>query len=153
MLETDGGVSRATFQIAYNGPATADHSMDVQQLGPALLSVGDLCREANAVIYGPDAPNVNVHVRANFEEGCFDITFDLLKAIKEVTDLVKYEEVNDAKELLEWIGLIGAGSVGICGSLWEFLNRHYPDDLQVCGDHPPVPPSRELYSLCSHPMA
>ncbi len=33
------------------------------------------------------------------------------------------------------------------------LNRHYPDDFQVCGDHTPVPPSRELYSLCSHPMA
>ena len=33
------------------------------------------------------------------------------------------------------------------------LNRHYPDDLQVYGDHTPVPPSRELYSLCSHPMA
>ena len=32
-------------------------------------------------------------------------------------------------------------------------NRHYPDDLQVCRDHTPVPPSRELYSLCSHPMA
>ena len=84
MSETEGGVSRGVFQIAYNGPATADHSMDVQQLGPALLSVGDLCREANTVIYGPDAPDVNVHVRANFEEGCFDITFDLLKAVKEV---------------------------------------------------------------------
>ena len=35
----------------------------------------------------------------------------------------------------------------------ELLTRHYPDDLQVCGDHTSVPPSRELYSLCSHPMA
>ena len=33
------------------------------------------------------------------------------------------------------------------------LNRHCPDDLQVCGDHTPVPPPRELYPLCSHPMA
>ena len=33
------------------------------------------------------------------------------------------------------------------------LNRHCPDDLQVCGDHTPVPPSREPYPLCSHPMA
>ena len=33
------------------------------------------------------------------------------------------------------------------------INRHFPDNLQVCGDHIPVPPSRELYSLCSHPMA
>ncbi len=25
------------------------------------------------------------------------------------------------------------------------LIRHFPDDLQVCGDHAPVPPSKELY--------
>ena len=31
--------------------------------------------------------------------------------------------------------------------------RHYPDDLQVCGNHTPVPPSKELYPVGSHPMA
>ena len=31
--------------------------------------------------------------------------------------------------------------------------RHCPDDLQVCGDHTPVRPSRELFSLCSHSLA
>ena len=117
MPEHDDGVSRVTFQIAYDGPAMAEHSMDVQQLGPALLSVGDLCREANAVIYGPDSPDVNVRVRANFEDGCFDITFDLMKAITEVASLVKTPEVGDAKNLLEWLGLVGGAPV----SLWAFL--------------------------------
>lgn len=121
MPEHDENTSRATFQIAYNGPATARHSMDVQQLGPALLSVGDLCREANVVIYGPDAPDVNVHVRANFEEGCFDIIFDLIQTITEVSTLIRTSEVADAKSLLEWIGLIGGGSTAICTSLWAFL--------------------------------
>ena len=121
MPEHDENTSRATFQIAYNGPATARHSMDVQQLGPALLSVGDLCREANIVIYGPDAPAVNVHVRANFEEGCFDIIFDLIQTITEVSTLIRTSEVADAKSLLEWIGLIGGGSTAICTSLWAFL--------------------------------
>ena len=114
-------MSRSTFQIAYDGPATAGHSMDVQQLGPALLSIGDLCRESNAVIYGPDAPDVNVHVKANFEEGCFDITFDLIKNITEVAALIKTEEADDAKTLLEWIGLVGGGSATIGTSLWGFL--------------------------------
>ena len=127
MPEHDENTSRATFQIAYNGPATARHSMDVQQLGPALLSVGDLCREANVVIYGPDAPDVNVHVRANFEEGCFDIIFDLIQTIPEVVKFIRTSEVADAKSLLEWIGLIGGGSLidggstAICRSLWAFL--------------------------------
>lgn len=114
-------MSRSTFQIVYDGPATAGHSMDVQQLGPALLSIGDLCRESNAVIYGPDAPDVNVHVKANFEEGCFDITFDLIKTITEVAALIKTAEADDAKTLLEWIGLVGGGSATIGTSLWGFL--------------------------------
>ena len=121
MPDIEEGMSRVTFQIAYGGPATARHSMDVQLLGPALLSVGDLCREANAVIFGPDAPDVNVRVRANFEEGCFDITFDLIQIAKDVTSLVKTAEFTDAKTLLEWIGLVGGGSTTICGSLWAFL--------------------------------
>ena len=95
--------------------------MDVQQLGPALLSIGDLCRESSAAIYGPDAPDVNVHVKANFEDGCFDITFDLIQTIKEVVSILKTDEVGDAKTLLEWIGLVGGGSATACTSLWAFL--------------------------------
>ena len=95
--------------------------MDVQQLGPALLSVGDLCREANAAVYGSDAPDVNVHVRANFEEGCFDITFDLIQAMKEISTIIKTSKAVDAKTLLEWLGLIGGGSTTVSGSLWAFL--------------------------------
>ncbi len=33
------------------------------------------------------------------------------------------------------------------------LYRHFPDDLQVCRDHTPVPPSREQSFLRSQPMA
>ena len=121
MPEPDDGTSRAAFQIAYDGSATAAHSMDVQLLGPALLSVGDLCREANAVIYGPDAPDVNVRVRANFEEGCFDISFDFVQALKDVGTLVRTAEVADAKTLLEWIGLVGGPPTALGTSLWGFL--------------------------------
>lgn len=120
ILRDDDPMSQATFQIAYDGPAMRGHSMDVQQLGPALLSVGDLCREANRVINGEDAAKVNVKVRANFEERCFDITFDLIQWFQEVKDLMKADEAADAKLLLEWIGLIGGGTTGAYGLL-QFL--------------------------------
>ena len=32
------------------------------------------------------------------------------------------------------------------------ISRHCPDDLQACGDHTPVPPSRERYFFRSQPM-
>ena len=61
-----------------------------------------------------------------------------------------------AQKLNEWVKRFERDSgvrAGVPSEVAERLNRHYPDDLQVCGDHTPVPPSRELYSLCSHPMA
>ena len=33
------------------------------------------------------------------------------------------------------------------------INRHSPDDIQLRGNCTGVPPPRELYPLCSHPMA
>ena len=47
MPEPDGGTSRAAFQIAYDGPATAAHSMDVQLLGAACKTLIDSERRKN----------------------------------------------------------------------------------------------------------
>ena len=120
-MADDEQVSSAAFQIAYDGPAMAGNSMDVQQLGPALLAIGDLCREASVAINGPHATEVNVLVRANFDEGCFDITFDLVQVVKEIFSIIKTPEAADAKTLLEWIGLIGTGSTVAGYSLFALL--------------------------------
>ncbi len=159
-------MSHATFQIAYDGPAMAAHSMDVQQLGPALLSVGDLCREASRVINGEDAAKINVKVRANFEEKCFDIIFDLIQLYREVTGLIKTEEAADAKELLEWIGLV-AGATGVDGLLgflkWKRGRRiksvrpnitsgkETTYNITIEGDGNTVEISSEVYNLFRSP--
>ena len=35
----------------------------------------------------------------------------------------------------------------------SWCTRHFPDDLQVCGDHTRLPPPRERHPFRSHPMA
>ncbi len=120
ILQSFRDMTQESFQIAYDGPDMTEHSMDVQQLGPALLSVGDLCREAHRVVNGDDVANVNVRVRANFDEGCFDITFDLIQIFQHVTELIKSDDAADAKQLLEWIGLISGGGATV-GGLIGFL--------------------------------
>jgi hypothetical protein len=48
--------SRADFQLVYDGDALSDHTMDVDELAPALLAVGTLCREANRILNGFNEP-------------------------------------------------------------------------------------------------
>jgi hypothetical protein len=109
-------MSRADFQLAYDGEALRDHAMDVDELAPALLAVGNLCHEANRILNEGRA-EVAVRVRADFERKCFDIHFELIQSLYEqVKTLLGDDHVTTAKTLLEWIGLLGpTGTLSLFG--------------------------------------
>src|SRR5271165_7582691 len=111
-------MSEADFQLAYDGEALRDHAMEVDELEPALLAVGNLCREINRVLNG-DRADVSVRVRADFERKCFDIYFQLVQSIYEqVKAFLDDDRVETAKKILEWIGLLGGPSaIGLFGFL------------------------------------
>ena len=114
-------MSRRTFEIAYAGPAPDDHSMDVQELAPALLAVGQLIRESNTVLNGKTA-SVKVLVASDFEHKCFNINFELVQTIyDQLKTLIGSEDVKSAKDILEWLGiLVGTPAMGAY-SLWKLL--------------------------------
>lgn len=70
--------STATFTISYEGPALQDGRMDVRDLAPALLALGDLLHEAGEAA-SPDAPTVNLDIRA-FREGSFIVDLEVVVA-------------------------------------------------------------------------
>jgi hypothetical protein len=48
-------MSSATITIAYDGPALRYHAMDVRDLAPAMLGVGQLFDAANSALNGENA--------------------------------------------------------------------------------------------------
>lgn len=117
-------MSKATFHVLYDGPALANHEMNVRDLAPALLALGQLLEETNAAVNDGKA-KVSVQVRASFKTGCFGIELEVVQSlIQQIHLAFSTESVANAKSLLEWIGLIwdtAAKTAGTIGSLIVFL--------------------------------
>ena len=103
----------AQFTIAYDGEALKEHRIDVRDLAPALLGIGQAVENANSCING-DRAEVRVTVRANQRSGSFIIDFDLLQSFaKQVSAFLTSNPVTAAANLSELIGFSGkvVGSV------------------------------------------
>lgn len=105
-------MSTVDFQLAYDGEDVRGHSMDVQELAPALLALGNLIRDANTQLNGENS-KVRVLVQSDFEHKCFNVHFEVVQSIlSQLSDMLGDHRIHNAKELLEWLGLIGVLPAG-----------------------------------------
>lgn len=114
--------SRVRTTIRYDGPALADHEIDVQQLAPALLALAEIVQIANRKFNG-DAAAMRVLVKTDVEQHCFQIDVHLVQSLfDQARTLLGKEDVKTAKEIAEWVGLIGG--TGLFGLLaWLFAKK------------------------------
>lgn len=106
------------FSISYDGEALAQHTMDVRDLAPALISLGQSFERANTLLNG-DRASVSLSVRAT-QPGSFEISLILDQLFDRASDVLCGDLMTSAfvlKELL--IGGRGGGIVGLI----QFLKR------------------------------
>lgn len=95
-------MTTASFTVAYDGPALRDGLMDVRDLAPALLAVGQLFDAANAVL-NRDEASVSVNVKAT-GQGSFEIDFTIVQSIaSQLTSFFSGNEITAAINLKEII--------------------------------------------------
>lgn len=169
-MQEEGDMSRKEFSVAYNGAGRGgDHSIDVDLLAPALLAFGKLIREANKEFNGK-ATKANVLVVSDFEHKCFNINFEVaVTMLEQLRALVGMEQVKDAKDILEWVGLIAGGSIstltflGILkwrkgrklASVTEITDSDQSGmiSLQIEGDSNSVTVNHNTWNLANNPRA
>jgi len=100
-------------RIRYDGPALSEHSIDVNHLAPALLSLGDLCTLANRK-FNKDKADIKVLVLTNTEEKCFEFVIEIAQTILEKTKpLLQEDTLKTAEEIGKWLGLISGSFLGL----------------------------------------
>lgn len=101
--------------------AVINNGLNVFELAPILLSVGELIKESNKILF-PEGKEVAVNVKP-FREGSFivDIVIFAKSNYQAILDYVNKDNIQQVKELLEWIGLISAGTTGVSVSLIKLI--------------------------------
>ena len=103
-------MSEAHFRLIYDGEAVRDGEMDVADLAPALMGVGQLLKAAGRVMYGEES-DVRVRVRT-MKDGSFDVHLAAaVKAVGSLWDWLKTPNGQKAQALLRTLGLTGFGGV------------------------------------------
>lgn len=98
-------MSAVEFSVKYDGPQLASHVMDLQVLGPALMAINDLCREANRVLNGEDVMHVRVDMKAT-HHGCFNVTLQLTELMQGMSGLLP---VVPASQIADALGFLKNG--------------------------------------------
>lgn len=103
--------------LRYDGNALSDHKMDVSILAPALISFGDLFKEANKLVNG-NKTKVKVLVNADIEANCVTLSLEVVQSTWEAAKtLLKDDDIASAKDLIEWVMIVGGSGL----SLFAFL--------------------------------
>jgi len=114
------------FHVVYDGPALAEHRMDVRDLAPALVAFADLVTAVNKEING-DAADVRVQVNASFKAGSFGIdlvaTQHLLSQLKDIFSGTGASAISNASGILALIGMTVTSGYGLIQLLLKLGGR------------------------------
>jgi hypothetical protein len=96
--------------LVYKLNGNFEDGLDVFELAPILLSIGELVRESNRII-NPGSSELGISIKP-FQEGSFiiDIVIFAQNNLMQLVDVVNNDPVQQTKNVLEWVGIIKSGA-------------------------------------------
>ncbi len=121
-------MSKASLNIAYTGPALEDGSMDVRELAPALLAIGELLERCNELLNPPES-RIAVRVKAEFRRGSFEVLLELVQSMAEqMRMMLNMSDGVAAGDMLKMVGLTASSTLGVVKLLKELKGKR-PDKV------------------------
>lgn len=89
--------------------------MDISDLAPSLIALSELLKIVNKK-YNGDRAGLKILVNADLEQNCFELGIELAQNLWEsFSQLIEDDKVKTAKEIAEWVGIIGGTGVSLYG--------------------------------------
>lgn len=139
-------MSETNLTLVFDGTSVNNGEIDVQDLAPALLSMGELIQAANFEINGNKA-QITVKVRAT-AEGSFEVDLALFQSLMESTKALltfaedNREKIAAANELVDLlfkiVGGTVAGTTAIGGGLFaliKFMKGQKPNKIEKSNEN------------------
>lgn len=133
-------MSDANFSLVFEGAAVENGEMDVRDLAPSLLALGELIQAANTELNG-DRARIAVKLQAT-KQGSFEVSMTLVQsygqqALLLLDSLAGHKDgISAAKDLADIIFKVSAGA-GVVGggffALIKWLKGRKPDKVEVKG--------------------
>lgn len=153
-------MSETFFHLVYDGEALRDGEMDVADLAPALIGLGELAAAAGKHVSG-DRSKVAVKVKST-SIGSFDILLSLVvdaHTLTQLWELWKSEDVQAAASLAGLIGLTGiGGGVSLIkfvkwlrGKKPEEVHRKSPSEVEVTIENVTIVVNPLVYHMAFDP--
>lgn len=130
-------MSDANFSLIFEGPAVENGEIDVQDLAPSLMALGELLQAANAELNGERA-RVAVKLRAT-RKGSFEVDLSVVQSLAAqaatlLDSLAGHKDgIAAANELADVILKVGGAVIGTGGgllALLKWLRGRKPDKIE-----------------------